>query len=146
MENRRSLNLAAVKLMAVQVPKLPLQHKISKTDMIRFAKPGLTEDLCIVQKEEFSITCYMCDTYTLKDKHIHQRQTHLLVRGCYVTTIVPSVQLQKRYPGREPRGVWRQDELIGGRKVTLTLSCCQSRPREGEFKYLHRSPTSRRRR
>jgi hypothetical protein len=29
--------------------------------MICFAKPGLTEDLCIVQKEEFSIICYMCD-------------------------------------------------------------------------------------
>jgi hypothetical protein len=29
--------------------------------MICFAKPGLTEDLNIVQKEEFSISCYMCD-------------------------------------------------------------------------------------
>jgi hypothetical protein len=27
-------------------------------------KPVLTEDLCIVQKEEFSITCYMCEMYT----------------------------------------------------------------------------------
>jgi hypothetical protein len=32
--------------------------------MTRFAKPGLTEDLYIVHKEEFSITCYNCDTYT----------------------------------------------------------------------------------
>jgi hypothetical protein len=32
--------------------------------MICFAKPGLTEDLCVVQKEEFSITCCMCDKYT----------------------------------------------------------------------------------
>jgi hypothetical protein len=28
------------------------------------AKPVLTEDLCIVQKEEFLVTCYMCDMYT----------------------------------------------------------------------------------
>jgi hypothetical protein len=39
--------------------------------MIYFAKPGLTEDLYRVQKEEFSVTCHMCDTYTWrKAKHI----------------------------------------------------------------------------
>jgi hypothetical protein len=39
----------------------------------------LTEDLCIVQKEEFSITCYMYDTHTWSNaKHIHKRQPHLL--------------------------------------------------------------------
>jgi hypothetical protein len=32
--------------------------------MIRSAKLVLTEELCVVQKEEFSITCYKCDTYT----------------------------------------------------------------------------------
>jgi hypothetical protein len=34
--------------------------------MVCFAKPGPTEDLYeyIVQKEGFSITCYMCDTYS----------------------------------------------------------------------------------
>jgi hypothetical protein len=32
--------------------------------MICSAKPVLTEELCVVQTEEFSITCYMCDTYT----------------------------------------------------------------------------------
>jgi hypothetical protein len=48
--------------------------------MIGFAKPVLTEDLYIVQKEDFSITCYMCDTYTWrKAKSIHKRQTHLHV-------------------------------------------------------------------
>jgi hypothetical protein len=44
-ENIRGLNLAAVKLMAVQVTKLPLWHKTSKIGMICFAKPGLTGDL-----------------------------------------------------------------------------------------------------
>jgi hypothetical protein len=48
--------LAAVKLTTVQVTKLPLWHKISKTD-ICFAKPVLTENLYIVHKAEFSVTC-----------------------------------------------------------------------------------------
>jgi hypothetical protein len=47
----------------------------------RPTEPGLTEDLCVVHKEEFSVTRYMCDTYTRRNvKHIHKRQTHLLVR------------------------------------------------------------------
>jgi hypothetical protein len=53
-----------IKLTTVQVNKLPLWHKIHKVGMISFAKPVLTEDLYIVQKEEFSVTCYKCDTYT----------------------------------------------------------------------------------
>jgi hypothetical protein len=56
-ENVRGLNLAAVKLTSVQVPKLPLYHKISDIFMICFAKSGLTEDLYIEQKEGFSVTC-----------------------------------------------------------------------------------------
>jgi hypothetical protein len=80
-ENARGLNLAVVNLTTVQVTKLPLQHKIRKIGMICFAKPVLTENLCVVQKEEFSITCCKCDTYTSrKAKHIHKRQTHLLAR------------------------------------------------------------------
>jgi hypothetical protein len=55
--------LAVVKLTTVQVTKLPLQRKIRKNGMICFAKPLLTEDLYILQKEEFSKTCYMCDMY-----------------------------------------------------------------------------------
>jgi hypothetical protein len=63
-ENIRGLNLAVVKLTTVEVSKLQLQDKIHKIGMLCSAKPVLTEDLYIVQKEEFSITCYMCDTYT----------------------------------------------------------------------------------
>jgi hypothetical protein len=63
-ENMTGLNLAVVKLITAQETKLPLWHKISKIDMICFAKSGLTEDLYIVHKEEFSVTCYKCDTYT----------------------------------------------------------------------------------
>jgi hypothetical protein len=53
-----------VKLKTVQVTKLPLKDGISKIAKICFAKPGLTEDLYIVHKEEFSVICYMGDTYT----------------------------------------------------------------------------------
>jgi hypothetical protein len=59
-ENIKGLNFAAVKLTTVQVTKMPLWHIC----MICFAKPGLTEDLCIVQKQKSSIACYMCDSYT----------------------------------------------------------------------------------
>jgi hypothetical protein len=51
--------------MTMQVTKLPLENKICKTGMICFAMRVLTEDLHIVQKEEFSITCCMCDTHSL---------------------------------------------------------------------------------
>jgi hypothetical protein len=49
--------------------------------MVCFAEPELIEDLYIVQKEEFSETRYMCDTYTWqKAKYVHKRQTYPLVR------------------------------------------------------------------
>jgi hypothetical protein len=53
-ENIRGLNLEVVKLTTVQVTRQPLQHKICKIGMICSAKPVLTEDLCVVQKQEFS--------------------------------------------------------------------------------------------
>jgi hypothetical protein len=40
------------------------QHKVRKIGMICFAEPQLTEDLFTVKREEFSITCHKCDTYT----------------------------------------------------------------------------------
>jgi hypothetical protein len=49
------LNLAVVKLTTVHVTKLLLYHKTCKICMIWSAKPVLTEDLCIVQKQEFSM-------------------------------------------------------------------------------------------
>jgi hypothetical protein len=55
--------------------------KIRKIGMNCFAKPGLTEDLYIVQNEEFSITRYTCEFHTSrKAKYIHKGQTYLLVR------------------------------------------------------------------
>jgi hypothetical protein len=52
--------------------------------MIWFPKPELREDLYIVQKEEFSVTCCMCDTYTwqrrslfIRDKPIRSSESML---------------------------------------------------------------------
>jgi hypothetical protein len=33
--------------------------------------------------------------------------------------------VEKKVSGREPQGAWPQDELIGGCKVTLTLTLFQ---------------------
>jgi hypothetical protein len=56
-ENIRGLNLEVAKVTTVQVTKQPLQYQICKIGMFCSAKPVLTEDLCVVQKQEFSITC-----------------------------------------------------------------------------------------
>jgi hypothetical protein len=48
--------LAVVKLTTVQVNKLPLLRKIHKIGMICSVKTGMKDDVCVVQKEEFSIT------------------------------------------------------------------------------------------
>jgi hypothetical protein len=52
--------------------------------MICLSKPGLTHDLYAVQKEEFSVTCYICIMYVwqrpglfIRDKHICRQ------RECY---------------------------------------------------------------
>jgi hypothetical protein len=77
---------AVVKLTTVQVTKQPFQHTIRKTGIICFAKPrGL-----IVQKEKFSVTCYMCNAYTWrKATRIDNRQTHLLVREDVTQGLLP---------------------------------------------------------
>jgi hypothetical protein len=96
--NSRSFQWELLKMAAKRIQLLPpylvelytpcqkrtsVGHKIC---MIGSAKPGLKDDIYIVQKEEFSVTCcYMCDTYTLqKTKHVHKRQIYPLVRE-YVT-------------------------------------------------------------
>jgi hypothetical protein len=46
-----------------------------------FVKPGVAQELYTVHEEEFSIKCYMCDTYIeQKAKPTHKRQTQPLVR------------------------------------------------------------------
>jgi hypothetical protein len=69
--------LAVVKLTTVQVAKLPLSRKINKIGMICYTKSGLTENLYIVQKEELSITCYMCNMYLKRPTiFIREKPTH----------------------------------------------------------------------
>jgi hypothetical protein len=46
--------------------------------MICFAKPGLTEDLYTVLKEEFSLTCSECDTCPLQRRSIIIRDRPIL--------------------------------------------------------------------
>jgi hypothetical protein len=50
-------------------------------DIICFAKSRLTEDLCIAQKEWFSITCYMCETYTRRRRSLFIREKPILSLG-----------------------------------------------------------------
>jgi hypothetical protein len=69
-----------VKLMIIQVTKLPLWHTTCKIGMIYSVKPVLTEDFCVVEKEEFSNMLYVQNVQLTKAKHIHKRQSHLLVR------------------------------------------------------------------
>jgi hypothetical protein len=41
------------------------KKKLNKIGMICSVKPALTEDLCVMHKEEFPITCYYkCDMYS----------------------------------------------------------------------------------
>jgi hypothetical protein len=49
--------------------------------MICFARPGLTEDLYVVQKEEFSVTwLYAQYVHLTEAKPIHKRQAYPLIR------------------------------------------------------------------
>jgi hypothetical protein len=41
------------------------------------------------------------------------------MRGCYIRTATASVQLKKETAGRKSQGVFRQDELIGGKQPVI---------------------------
>jgi hypothetical protein len=81
--------------------------------MICLAKPVLTEDLCVVQKEEFSITSYKCDTYTRqKGKH---KSKPIFSSGMLLHNDYDRHSSVEKISGRDPQGAWSQDELIGGK-------------------------------
>jgi predicted transposase YbfD/YdcC len=84
---------------------------------VKFAKPGLTHDLNIAQKEEFSITRSTCSTFTWqKAKHIHKRQTHFMSEHMLHNDHDSKDSAEKKIiSGRDTQGAWRQDELIGGK-------------------------------
>jgi hypothetical protein len=77
--------------------------------MICTAKPGLTEDLYILQKEEFSITCYMCDMYAWQGPSI-------FIRGKLIFSSERMLHkdydrkgsVAKKKTDREPEEAWRQ--------------------------------------
>jgi hypothetical protein len=51
----------------IQVTRLPLQYEICKIGMICSVKPVLTEDLCLVQKQEFfSNMLYVRNVHLMK--------------------------------------------------------------------------------
>jgi hypothetical protein len=73
--------------------------------MICFAKPVLTEDLCI--GNIFNNMLYVrYILYFTKAKHIHKRQTHLLVReDVNVRTTTAKVQLKRKYLVADLKGL-----------------------------------------
>jgi hypothetical protein len=82
--------------------------------MICFAKPVLTEDLCIVQKEELSITCYIRilderPSIFIRDNPIFSSE-RMLHKDYYRKGSV-----EQKIPGRGSQGASRQDELTGGK-------------------------------
>jgi hypothetical protein len=79
--------------------------------MTCFAKPVLTEDLYIVQKEEFSIICTLDERpiiftrdkpILLSERMLHKDHDH---KG----------SVGKENSGRESQGAWCQDKLIGSK-------------------------------
>jgi hypothetical protein len=81
--------------------------------MICFAKPGLTKDLYIVHKEEFSVTCYMCDTYTWQRRSLFVRDKPTLSSERMLHKDYDRKGSVEKFSGRDPRGARRQDELLG---------------------------------
>jgi hypothetical protein len=62
--------------------------------MICSAKPVLTEDLYVVQKKEFSIRCYKCDTHEGSSIFIRDKPAFSSER-IYIRTITTNVKLKK---------------------------------------------------
>jgi hypothetical protein len=89
--------------------------------MICFAKSGLTEDLYIVKKEEFSMASAMCARRTLderpstfiRDKPIFSSE-RMLHTDCYSKS-----SIEKKIFSRESQGAWRQGQLIGSKPLVV---------------------------
>jgi hypothetical protein len=84
--------------------------------MICFAKPSLTDDLYIVHKEEFLITCYMNDMHTWQKRNVFIRDKDMLSSERMLRKDCNHKgSVGEKISGREPQGSSRQDELFGGR-------------------------------
>jgi hypothetical protein len=58
---------------------------------------------------------YVRYVHLAKDKHIHKRHTHPLVREELHKHYDRKRSVEKKVSGRVPQGTWRRDELIGGK-------------------------------
>jgi hypothetical protein len=59
---------------------------------------------------------YVQYVHLTKAKHIHRRQIHFLVSERVLHKDYDRKgSVEKIFSGRESQGVWRQDELIGGK-------------------------------
>jgi hypothetical protein len=84
--------------------------------MICSAKPVLTEDLCVVQKEEFFSNMHMCALRTLyKRPSIFIREKLIFSSERMLHKDYDSKGSVEKKFSRDPQGAWRQDEGIGGK-------------------------------
>jgi hypothetical protein len=58
----------------------------------------------------------MCHMYNITEGQAYSQETNpsSRQRGCYIRTIIASVQSEK-ISGRGSEGAWRQAELLGGK-------------------------------
>jgi hypothetical protein len=112
---RRSFPWSPCKLLVRSVRR-DSRSKLHKIGMICTVKPVLTEDLCVVQKEEtFNNMLYVWNVHLTKCQACSwETNSSSRQRGCYIRTITAGVQL-KKISGRGFQGAWRKDELIGGK-------------------------------
>jgi hypothetical protein len=83
-------------------------------------KAWTDRDFYVVHKEEFSITCYMCNTYIWQWRSLFIRDKPILSSEKKLHKVYDRIgSLAKKKSGREPQGAWRQDELIGGKPQIL---------------------------
>jgi hypothetical protein len=66
--------------------------------MICFAKPVPAEELHIVQEEEFSITCYMCDTF--------DKRPSIFIRGKPILSLERMLHKDYDYQGSFEENLW----------------------------------------
>jgi hypothetical protein len=90
--------------------------------MVCFAKPILRVDLYtyIVENQEFSVTCYMCDTYTWQRLSIFIREKPILsLERMLRKDYDRKGSVKKKICGRDRGGAWRQDELIDSKSPVI---------------------------
>jgi hypothetical protein len=96
--------------------------KICTLDMICSVKPVLTEDLCVVNKEEFFSNMLLCAIRTINERpsiFIRDNPIFSSERMLHEDYYRKGSVGKKRISGRESQGGWRQDEVIGGKPLVL---------------------------